>query len=42
MKKFAKLTFHGMREGKTPINVDIVLKFDNQVRKVPQINEDYS
>jgi len=36
------LSFHGMRAGRVPINVDIDLQLDNSVGDVPLIAEDFS
>ncbi len=42
VKEYANLAFHGMRAGKTPINVDIVLDLQDTVGKVSVIAEDFS
>ncbi|MFZ1683338.1 MAG: nuclear transport factor 2 family protein, partial [Candidatus Zixiibacteriota bacterium] len=42
VKEYANLAFHGMRAGKNPINVDIVLDLDDATGKVPVIAEDFS
>jgi signal transduction histidine kinase len=42
VKEFVNLSFHGMRAGKAPINVDIELQLDPQVGDVTLISEDFS
>jgi len=42
VKEFANLSFHGMRAGKNPINVDLEFDFDKAVGEVPLIAEDFS
>ena len=42
IKEYVNLTFHGMRAGKNPINVDIDLQLDDSVDDVPLIAEDFS
>jgi len=42
VKEFVNLSFHGMRAGKAPINVDIALDLDDQVGDVTMISEDFS
>jgi len=42
IQEFVNLSFHGMRAGKSPINVDIVFDLDNHINKVPLISEDFS
>lgn len=42
LKEYVNLSFHGMRAGKNPINVDIELKFDEKIGKVNLISEDFS
>ena len=42
IKEYVNLAFHGMRAGKNPINVDIVLQLDESVGEVPLIVEDFS
>jgi signal transduction histidine kinase len=42
VKEFVNLSFHGMRAGKSPINVDIDLQLDPQVGDVTLISEDFS
>lgn len=42
VKEFVNLSFHGMRAGKAPINVDIDLQLDPAVGEVSLISEDFS
>lgn len=42
IKEFANLSFHGMRAGKNPINVEIDLQLDESVGDVPLVAEDFS
>jgi signal transduction histidine kinase len=42
VKEFVNLSFHGMRAGKSPINVDIDLQLDPAVGDVTLISEDFS
>jgi signal transduction histidine kinase len=42
IKEYSNLAFHGMRAGKTPINVAIDLQLDEQIKEVPLIGEDFS
>ena len=42
VKEYVNLSFHGMRAGKEPINVDIDLQLDESVGDVPLIAEDFS
>lgn len=42
IKEYVNLAFHGMRAGKNPINVDIVLEFQESLGKVSVIAEDFS
>ena len=42
VKEFVNLSFHGMRAGKEPINVDIVYEMDEETGAVPLIAEDFS
>jgi len=42
VKEFTNLTFHGMRAGKNPINVNIEFDLDNSIGRVPLIAEDFS
>ncbi|WP_373395737.1 ATP-binding protein [Algoriphagus halophilus] len=42
VREFVNLSFHGMRAGKAPINVDIEFKLDPEVGEVSLISEDFS
>ncbi|MBN3521002.1 nuclear transport factor 2 family protein [Algoriphagus lutimaris] len=42
VQEFVNLSFHGMRAGKAPINVDIEFKLDPEVGEVSLISEDFS
>ncbi|NVJ85128.1 MAG: nuclear transport factor 2 family protein [Algoriphagus sp.] len=42
LKEYVNLSFHGMRAGKTPINVDIDLQLEEGIGKVNLISEDFS
>lgn len=42
VKEFVNLSFHGMRAGRAPINVDIALQLDPKVGEVTLISEDFS
>ena len=42
IKEYVNLSFHGMRAGKNPIDVDIDLQLDKSVGEVPLIAEDFS
>ena len=42
IKEYVNLSFHGMRAGKHPINVDIDLQLDTSVGNIPMIGEDFS
>jgi signal transduction histidine kinase len=42
VKEFTNLSFHGMRAGKDPIDVDIDLQLDDSVGEVPLVAEDFS
>jgi two-component system, NtrC family, sensor kinase len=42
VKEYVNLSFHGMRAGKEPINVDIDLQLDESVGEVPLVIEDFS
>jgi signal transduction histidine kinase len=42
IKEYVNLSFHGMRAGKNPINVEIDLQLDEQIRNVRLIGEDFS
>jgi signal transduction histidine kinase len=42
IKEYVNLSFHGMRAGKNPIDVDIVLDLDPEVKEVSLIKEDFT
>jgi len=42
LKEFVNLSFHGMRAGKNPINVDLEFQLDKSLSKIPLISEDFS
>ena len=42
IREYVNLSFHGMRAGKHPINVDIKMDFDERIKDVPLIVEDFS
>ena len=42
IREYVNLTFHGMRAGKEPINVDIDLDLDDTIGEVKLIAEDFS
>lgn len=42
IKEYVNLTFHGMRAGKHPINVDIDLQLDEDLEEVPLMAENFS
>lgn len=42
VREFVNLSFHGMRAGKVPINVEIDLQLDPLVGEVPMVSEDFS
>jgi signal transduction histidine kinase len=42
IKEYVNLSFHGMRAGKNPINVDIQLDLDDSFGKIALIEEDFS
>jgi signal transduction histidine kinase len=42
VKEYVNLSYHGMRAGKDPIDVDIDLHLDESVGEVPLIAEDFS
>ncbi|PWN05772.1 GAF domain-containing sensor histidine kinase [Rhodohalobacter mucosus] len=42
VREYVNLTFHGMRAGKEPINVDINLDLDESIEEVKLIAEDFS
>ena len=42
LKEYVNLSFHGMRAGKDPINVDLQFEMDESITEVPLIAEDFS
>jgi signal transduction histidine kinase len=42
VKEYVNLSFHGMRAGTNPINVDINLELDESIEDVPLVAEDFS
>jgi signal transduction histidine kinase len=42
IKEYVNLSFHGMRAGKSPINVDIQLDLDQGIKEVSLIKEDFT
>lgn len=42
VEEYVNLAFHGMRASKNPIRVDIEMKLDEEVGKVPLVAEDFS
>jgi signal transduction histidine kinase len=42
IKEYVNLCFHGMRAGKNPINVEMVLDLDPEIKEVPLIKEDFT
>jgi signal transduction histidine kinase len=42
IKEYVNLSFHGMRAGKNPIDVEIDFQLDDQIKEVPLIGEDFS
>ncbi|MFD2200551.1 sensor histidine kinase [Shivajiella indica] len=42
IKEYVNLSYHGMRAGKNPINVDIQLDLDDSIEKVDLVGEDFS
>jgi signal transduction histidine kinase len=42
IKEYVNLSFHGMRAGKSPINVDIVLDLDPEIKEMSLIKEDFT
>lgn len=42
IKEYVNLSFHGMRAGKNPINVDLQFELDESIGKIPLITEDFS
>ncbi len=42
VKEYVNLSFHGMRAGKNPIDVDIILELDPEIKEVALIKEDFT
>jgi two-component system, NtrC family, sensor kinase len=42
IQEYVNLSFHGMRAGKNPINVEIDLDLDPEIKEVPLIKEDFT
>jgi signal transduction histidine kinase len=42
VKEYVNLSFHGMRAGKNPINVEIILDLDPKIKEVSLIREDFT
>jgi signal transduction histidine kinase len=42
IREYVNLSFHGMRAGKNPINVDIQLDLDEEIGSISLIGEDFS
>jgi signal transduction histidine kinase len=42
IKEYVNLSFHGMRAGKNPVNVDIALDLDPAINEVSLIKEDFA
>ena len=42
IKEYVNLSFHGMRAGKSPIDVDIILDLDTEIKEVSLIKEDFT
>jgi signal transduction histidine kinase/ketosteroid isomerase-like protein len=42
IKEYVNLSFHGMRAGKNPINVEIILELDPNLAEVSLIKEDFT
>jgi signal transduction histidine kinase len=42
VREYVNLSYHGMRAGKKPINVEIAYDFDKQINTFPLISEDFS
>ncbi|MEX2602784.1 MAG: ATP-binding protein, partial [Gracilimonas sp.] len=42
VKEFTNLSFHGMRAGKNPINIDMEFDLDEEIGEVPLVAEDFS
>jgi signal transduction histidine kinase/ligand-binding sensor domain-containing protein len=42
IQEYVNLSFHGMRAGKNPINVEIILDLDPEIKEVSLIKEDFT
>jgi signal transduction histidine kinase len=42
IKEYVNLSFHGMRAGKDPINVEIALDLDDTIKEIPLVREDFT
>jgi signal transduction histidine kinase len=42
IKEYVNLSFHGMRAGKNPIDVDIVLRLDEEIKEILLVREDFT
>jgi signal transduction histidine kinase len=42
VREYSNLAFHGMRAGKNPLDVQLILDLDEKVKEVPLIVEDFS
>jgi signal transduction histidine kinase len=42
IQEYVNLSYHGMRAGKNPINVEIDLDLDPEIKEVPLIKEDFT
>jgi signal transduction histidine kinase len=42
IKEYVNLSYHGMRAGKNPIDVEIALALDPEIHEVPMIKEDFT
>ena len=42
IKEYVNLSFHGMRAGKNPINVEIVLELDEKIKEILLVREDFT
>jgi len=42
IKEYVNLSFHGMRAGKNPIDLEIELNLDPEIKEVPLIKEDFT
>ena len=42
IREYSNLAFHGMRAGKDPLDVQVVLDLDEKIKEIPLIGEDFS